>query len=339
MQHDSLQIDDFFRIAVAPDNVQDSTVLVIAVDTVTSFPDQPDFELLPLNLGPVGLAYRVQTAHPSLIENENIWVDFDLALLSNPEYPSLSIGRHDSYLGIWVKEPAQLSNNHFSTTVNHLGRFILLNCQDSKPPILELHFEGQHSFISQRPNISIITEDENGIRFLPDGVQISLDDTELDFEILGVPDTLSGANYIAAQFRPELDWGQHVLKVSVQDAAGNVTTAENSFIVSDVLKIYDYGNYPNPFKERTVFVYEVTQRVEDLKIKIYAASGRLIRSLDQNSLFSAGFDLNASGYHEIMWDGLDDDGNFIANGVYFYKIEARQGKKRIHSVGKLAKAR
>jgi flagellar hook assembly protein FlgD len=45
----------------------------------------------------------------------------------------------------------------------------------------------------------------------------------------------------------------------------------------------------------------------------------------------------APGYHEIMWDGKDDDGNIIANGVYFAVIKAEYEGETIKKTMKIAK--
>ena len=194
------------------------------------------------------------------------------------------------------------------------------------------------SYISQQPNISIIGEDKNGIIFNEQNLQIYLDDEQYDFSKINLPDTIISGNSVTAQFRPMLEYGNHNIRVILQDAAGNTNEEEIGFIVSDKLKLKDYGNFPNPFKTRTTFIYELTKRVDDLKIKIYTVSGRHIKTID-NTNFFAGEDLRNSGYHEVTWDGLDKHGNFLANGVYFYKIYIKKDDKTKHSIGKIAKSR
>jgi hypothetical protein len=193
--------------------------------------------------------------------------------------------------------------------------------------------------VSREPNISIIGEDQNGVLFDAKGVNVKLDGTNINFSELNIPDTLINGNYVSAQFRPKLDYGDHVIEVRMSDAAGNITGDEILFTVSDELKLIDYGNYPNPFKDRTTFIYELTRRVEKFKIKIYTPSGRLIKVLEESTIFSTGLDMNEGGYHEIMWNGFDDNGNFIANGVYFYKMSAKSRDKTVSTIGKIAKAR
>jgi flagellar hook assembly protein FlgD len=69
-----------------------------------------------------------------------------------------------------------------------------------------------------------------------------------------------------------------------------------------------------------------------VRMKIYTVSGRLIRTL---------FDPNPHpvNYREVIWDGLDEDGNPIANGVYFCRIRAVKGERTIEKTMKLAKVR
>jgi len=49
--------------------------------------------------------------------------------------------------------------------------------------------------------------------------------------------------------------------------------------------------------------------------------------------------MSVAGYHEVEWDGRDREGNFIANGVYFYKITAKKKGKKVSSQGKIAKVK
>jgi hypothetical protein len=39
------------------------------------------------------------------------------------------------------------------------------------------------------------------------------------------------------------------------------------------------------------------------------------------------------------WSGTDDQERSVANGVYYYKITARQGKKSVEYRGKVARYR
>ena len=47
--------------------------------------------------------------------------------------------------------------------------------------------------------------------------------------------------------------------------------------------------------------------------------------------------LYSIGYHEVPWNGQDEFGNIVANGVYFYIIEGVVDDKKVKSTGKIAK--
>ena len=92
-------------------------------------------------------------------------------------------------------------------------------------------------------------------------------------------------------------------------------------------------NYPNPFAQNTTISYVLTGATDDYtQIKIYTVSGRLIRTLRDNERTTV-------NYRTQQWDGRDEQGEEVANGVYFAKIIAKQGDETIEEVVKLAKVR
>ena len=83
----------------------------------------------------------------------------------------------------------------------------------------------------------------------------------------------------------------------------------------------------NPFANETHFTFELTANA-NVTIDIFTLEGRRIKSL-----FPEQFPM---GYHRIKWDGRDDFGNRLANGVYFYKMTAKNGSQKVNHVGRLA---
>ena len=68
---------------------------------------------------------------------------------------------------------------------------------------------------------------------------------------------------------------------------------------------------------------------DEATVKIYTVAGRLIRTLE---------DQNVVNFVMIHWDGRDEDGKEVANGVYYYKLRLkRQGRKDIVEIGKMLK--
>lgn len=94
------------------------------------------------------------------------------------------------------------------------------------------------------------------------------------------------------------------------------------------LRISAVHNYPNPLKRKTTFTYLLSVDADEVSIAIYSTSGRRVAVLTE---------LPANeGYNEFLWDARDADGMPLANGVYFYRIRALAGDKRVETLGKLA---
>jgi flagellar hook assembly protein FlgD len=103
--------------------------------------------------------------------------------------------------------------------------------------------------------------------------------------------------------------------VAVEWTAGTAGSVESSLqiITEQDFRIDRIFVYPNPFASRTDFFYRVTQAASAARVKLYTLTGRLIRTLDQTTPLRP--DLN-----RIDWDGRDEDGDEVANGVYFYRM-------------------
>lgn len=116
------------------------------------------------------------------------------------------------------------------------------------------------------------------------------------------------------------------------DNFNNFSTADITFEVTNQkeLLLRDVLNCPNPFKphsENTTFTY-VLSRPAHVTIKLYTVAGRLICTLKQGEVMQ--------GYNESRpWDGTDQDGDHVANGVYLYKIIARAEGKQTEAYGKV----
>ena len=97
--------------------------------------------------------------------------------------------------------------------------------------------------------------------------------------------------------------------------------------VEGELDITEVFNYPNPFSESTVFSFNFGATASNSKFNIYTISGRLIKTIEFEGKF---------GYNEVDWDGMDAQGNLLANGVYLYKVIAqKEAGNKVEAIGKL----
>ncbi|MFN4249348.1 MAG: type IX secretion system sortase PorU [Flavipsychrobacter sp.] len=123
--------------------------------------------------------------------------------------------------------------------------------------------------------------------------------------------------------------GRHRLKVKAWDVNNNSGEGTVDFEVADgkLVKMQKLSNYPNPFKDKTHFVFEHNHPDEYLysEIYVYTMDGRLVRTLKQ--VYEAG----AGASRELVWDGTDASGATLPSGVYLYKLQivAENGAKDI----------
>jgi flagellar hook assembly protein FlgD len=77
--------------------------------------------------------------------------------------------------------------------------------------------------------------------------------------------------------------------------------------------------YPNPFSTRTQFVFTLTgSQVPDyMKIQIMTITGKVVKEITKDQLGNIHVGVNLTDYY---WDGHDQYGNKLANGVYFYRV-------------------
>jgi len=124
------------------------------------------------------------------------------------------------------------------------------------------------------------------------------------------------------EYSPQLEEGSYSLIVTGRNNLGNQAMAvKKDFVVTNSPKILSLYNYPNPFRSETYITFKLAQIPEELKIKIYSVAGRLIKEF---VLLPS--DLNFD-FNRIFWDGRDQDGSLVANGVYLYKAVMTVGGK------------
>ncbi|NBC16747.1 MAG: type IX secretion system sortase PorU, partial [Bacteroidetes bacterium] len=119
-------------------------------------------------------------------------------------------------------------------------------------------------------------------------------------------------------FEEPLSPGPHTLTVRAWDVLNNSGTAEVDLVVSDAgdLELANVFNYPNPTTGPTRFVFEHNQPLGTaaaVQVRIYSLSGRPVATLERDLLLEG-------GPTQIVWDGLDDDFDRLAPGIYLYKL-------------------
>ncbi|MFC1747140.1 FlgD immunoglobulin-like domain containing protein, partial [Candidatus Neomarinimicrobiota bacterium] len=101
-----------------------------------------------------------------------------------------------------------------------------------------------------------------------------------------------------------------------QEAAVTESGTIQTFIQSLLPRQYVlHQNYPNPFNPITTLRFEMPQESEAALV-IYNLLGQEVARL-HDSLHEGPL---AAGYHEVMWNGRDDQGQNLSSGLYFARF-------------------
>lgn len=226
---------------------------------------------------------------------------------------------------------------------NNLGIQEFFVEADQRNPLLDVTFDGVRimngDIVSPKPTISIFLRDENQFLALNDTsmMEVSVLSPSGDIERLATNDSrltfypadeenLETKNEARIELRPEFsENGKHQLQVKARDATGNNAGEYQytvDFEVINEMQISNVFNYPNPFTTSTQFVFTLTgeQLPEDMKIRIMTVSGRVIREIEMHELGDLKIGLNRT---DFKWDGTDEYGDRLANGVYLYQVLIR----------------
>lgn len=214
---------------------------------------------------------------------------------------------------------------------------------DQRNPLLDVTFDGMHilngDLVSSKPYIVIRLKDENPY--------LALNDTSLFKVFLQYPDTsqlvevpfdgglmkFTSANLQTGENTAQIELNPHFTKdgvytliVQSRDVSNNAAGQYDHKIAFEVITkstISNLLNYPNPFSSSTRFVYTLTgeEPPAQFKIQIVTVAGRIVREITQDEIGPLRIGTHQTDY---AWDGKDEFGDQLANGVYLYRVIAKK---------------
>ena len=320
--------DGNFQVTFPSGSIQTTTVLTYT-EAALAITNQPDI----VGATPASaFAYQIDLSEQAEL---TATANFLKSESDNPH-----IYRRDDN-GNWILVGNQETTNEetISAEVKLPGTFALLSHSDTSPPALELSFEHQGfvdgDYISDTPTILARLEDANGIDSRPEHIILTQNGQRVPEDEYIIAASPTNTNLILVTYTPVLEPGEYRIRLQAQDANGNASNATSTATVAGEFEIKNIANFPNPFVpgSGTYFAYYLTKGADEVSLKIYTITGRLILTVDT---------LDASvSFNEFHYDGYDADGEPLANGVYLYKFTARftnaQGDTvRKQKVGKIA---
>lgn len=235
----------------------------------------------------------------------------------------------------------QLSvNSKDNKDKNELNNYAVYNfnvVKDDKEPVIDVFFDNKRiingEVVSPNPKISISIADENKFLLLNDTTNVELylkkEDEQVyrriafsDNKVVVQNTGTSSSNKIDFLYSPNtLADGRYNLKLRGKDVTGNYNSTSDYMVDFEVINeqtITNFLPYPNPFTTSMKFVFQVTGKVPDkIKVQIMTVTGKIVREVFKNELGAINIGNNIS---DFTWDGTDQFGDRLANGVYFYNV-------------------
>ncbi len=194
--------------------------------------------------------------------------------------------------------------------------------QDFQGPEMDMWISGQRDVeepvITGDGSLEAELSDSSGISFLGrsgSSIQLFVDDTEFDLSDSFSYNTGSTVTGQLQYTVSGLANGEHRFILRAADGVGNISS-DTLYVTStdeDEVSIQQHLVYPNPGSGTRSFSFSVSTAAH-VEVSIFTTAGRRIRTLSK---------MCSQGYNQIIWDGLDADGDTPASGSYIYLIEAQ----------------
>jgi hypothetical protein len=127
---------------------------------------------------------------------------------------------------------------------------------------------------------------------------------------------------------PNLEPGyEYFFAVTAYDIAGNeseyskevsifIAEDDENLIIPDHKNAYNFPNPFNPEIQITQIRYHLSKS-EEVTITIFDVAGNKVRTLLKNVL------KNPGEHIEDSWDGKDENGNLVPNGIYYARVSSK----------------
>ena len=240
------------------------------------------------------------------------------------------------------------------THINNILQFPFTVLSEDLNPILDVTFNGQHilnnDIISPTSEIVMSLKDDNPYLVMnedadtslfgvyltdPDGLQIKIPFMNSSGEVImqWIPAESQNKKFKIIYPCYFDKTGTYTLLVQGSDKSGNLSgdlEYKISFEVIHESAITEFLNYPNPFSTSTRFVFTLTGDAlpDDILVQVMNINGRVVREITEGELGPIRIGRNVT---EFAWDGKDQFGDQLANGLYLYRVQAKiQGQNIRH---------
>ncbi|PCH92476.1 MAG: hypothetical protein COB85_08105 [Bacteroidetes bacterium] len=321
-ESDTLEEGEMVKLNVVVNNVSeyDMDSLLISywiVDQARSIRSMSSQRYKPLLKSPDSIMASITYSTSGFAGINSIWIEAN---------PADSTGVYD-----------QLEQYHF----NNIAELSFFVKGDKTNPLLDVTFDGVHildrDIVSAKPQIVIQLNDENRYLALNNDSVLQVyikrrgdsgSDNLIPYDnniLTFIPAKLP-ANKAQILYNPEkFEDGIYELRIQAKDMSQNSSGDLDYSISFEVINkptITEIFNYPNPFSTSTRFVFTLTgsEVPQDFRIRIFTITGRVVKEIFSDELGTIHIGNNLTEY---AWDGTDQYGDRLANGVYLYTVDVK----------------
>lgn len=250
--------------------------------------------------------------------------------------PFNSVGRGGNIQVEVFANPRIIMEQTFRNNVVDLGVYFLVN-PDNTSAILDVNFDGVYimdgDIVSPTVMINTILKNEKSLIFKKDTLGIELfikkqcegclfERMSFSSPKINWTEATESSSFKIELLPGPLEDGLYTFRI-VTEELGVDKPYEVNFEVINEATITNFYPYPNPFSTSVRFVFTVTgsEVPDQVKIQIMTVTGRVVREILQDELGPIRIGNNITEY---AWDGRDEFGDQLANGVYIYRVLVRK---------------
>ena len=296
--------------------------------------------------GPVSREEGIEASYGTIDDNETFIVRTSVSDTSGLAYVSLGYQIND---GPWIWSNMTYSGNYVSSdlgpfsagdvitykilavdnSLNHNSIYsseysLTIMSSDTIPPDIGFQIKGmnlsERDIIPPTGEMTIIIRDSSGIdmrsRF---NLHVKVNNSETIY-LIDYFNYHSGSSTTGeASFSYEEPLFADTIQFTVyaKDNAGNIGIQEATFKIGEEELLWGVENFPNPMKDKTTIIYYLG-REANVEIKIFTIAGRLVKSLQTG--------ISRYGVNYTEWDGRDEKGRKVSNGIYYLMVKPEEGE-------------
>jgi hypothetical protein len=107
--------------------------------------------------------------------------------------------------------------------------------------------------------------------------------------------------------------GDEITATYVDPTDPNDTSSATVAVVAGELDISSFYAGPNPFDDEVAFAYDGSGMATTFSVEIYDLAGHLVWAKTEANV------------SEVVWTGVNEEGDLLANGAYIYLLAATDG--------------